>query len=48
MNVFTYTKLKFQEYVIWLKRKWYGDVRPEAVKPQPKKRKTTTTKRKPK
>jgi len=45
MNIFTYTKLKFQEYIIWFKRKWYGDVRPEAVKPPPK-RKTTTTKRK--
>lgn len=42
MNLFTYTKLKFQEYIIWLKRQWKGDVRPEAVKPEPKKRRTTT------
>lgn len=52
MNIFNYIKLKWNEYWIWFKRSWQGDVRPEAVKPvkrkpQPKKQPTKQpTKRK--
>lgn len=43
MNLFTYIKIKWNDYWHWFKRKMYGDMRPVAVRPEPKKR---TTKRK--